>query len=242
MLREHLETIQRVCFAPTPSDADLAALGAPERWATYRRMVRARLVEVIHAALPRTLAAMGEETLSELIARWLAQRAPRTRYFYDVPAEFVEFVLPMFQKDPRPWVEDLARYEIARWAAKHGPSEQAPVTAFSFDHPPVMNPTLAVLRLSYPVHEKPTPADGYAPKETLLCVYRDGNHKPVTWTLNPMAADLVEAWTVGNESVAESVQAVAAARRSAITENYIEKLSEMIADFIDRGILLGSRA
>ncbi len=242
MLREHLEMIQRVCFDESPSQADLNALGSQDRWETYRRMVRTRLVEVIHIALARTLAAVGKETLSSHIATWLAERGPRTRYFREVPIEFAAFVLPALERHELPWVADLARYEIACWSAKHGPADHPPVTAFSFDRPPVVNPVLTVLRLSYPVHEAPTPVAGYMPQDTPLCVYRDPSHAAVTWTLNPVAADLVEAWAPGLQPVAESVKAVAAARGTIIDAHFIEKLSEMIADFIDRGVLLGSRA
>lgn len=242
MLREHLETIQRVCFDEAPSEADLETLGARDRWQTYRRMVRTRLVEVIHIALARTAEAVGEEALSSHIARWLAQRGPTTRYFRQVPIEFAAFVLPALEQHDIPWLADLARYEIACWAAKHGPGDHAPVTTFSFERAPVVNPVLTVLRLSHPVHEGPTPDTGYTPQHTCLCVYRDPKHAAVTWTLNPVAADLVEAWAPGIETVAESVKAVAAARGTLIDTRFIEKLSEMIADFIDRGILLGSQA
>ena len=62
------------------------------------------------------------------------------------------------------------------------------------------------------------------------------------WVLNPMAANLVEAWARGDTTVTESVHEVAAAHATEIGPAFVEKLSTMIADFLTRGILLGARA
>jgi hypothetical protein len=64
----------------------------------------------------------------------------------------------------------------------------------------------------------------------------------VSQTLNPLAADLLQAWRRGEDTVAESVQRVAAAHGTEIGPAFIEKLSALMADFITQGILLGGRA
>jgi hypothetical protein len=57
-----------------------------------------------------------------------------------------------------------------------------------------------------------------------------------------MAADLLEAWQRADQTVAESVQQVAAAHNTQIGPDFIEKLSTLIADFIERRILLGGES
>ena len=64
--------------------------------------------------------------------------------------------------------------------------------------------------------------------------------KPATWVLNDIAAALLDAFADGQGSLAERVQAVTKARDVAIDEHFLERLSAMLADFLERGVLLGS--
>ena len=241
MLREHFNRMQRVCFDEAAANDDLGRLGNEPIWLIYRSMVRNRLVGLIRTALPRSEAAIGEGVFSKMLDSWLADHGPSTRYFRHVPSEFVEFALPKLGSKHPNWVPDLMRYEIAGWEVKHGPSDHPTVGEFAFDKCPVMNPALRLLRLGFSVHEKPTPKDGYPPNETQLCVYRNADHEAITWTLNPIAADIVEAWIPGGKTTTECIQAITQKRGIAIDENFLEKLSTLLADFLEKGILLGSR-
>jgi len=117
-----------------------------------------------------------------------------------------------------------------------------PSAEFAFDGKPVVATAVKVLRLGYPVQNKPTPEAGYEPEPTLLCLYRDKNHKAIPRKLNPLAADLLEAWQHTDQTVAESVQQIAAAPNTEIGPAFIEKLSTLITDFLDRRILLGGHS
>ena len=136
---------------------------------------------------------------------------------------------------------DLADFEGATWDVRYAPRNPAKVGEFAFDRVPVLNPALKVLRLCHGVHELPTPAIGYAREPTILCIYRDQNHQPVPWRLNALAATLVEAWAEEEKTVTETVHQAAAAHDTEIGPVFVEKLSGMIADFLERGILLGAR-
>lgn len=239
MLREHFAAMQRVCFDRAPTDADFESLGSKSAWLIYRSMVRKRLVDVVETALPRTKAAIGESPFEELVSAWLAQDATSTRYFRHVPSEFVLFALPLLKNAHPEWVSDLMRYEICGWEVKHGISQHKSVEEFAFDKYPVMNPALRILRAGFAVHQKPTPKDGYESQATQLCIYRDSKHDAITWTLNPIAADLVEAWIPGDQTITECVQAITQKRGVAIDKHFLEKLSALLADFLEKGILLG---
>ena len=242
MLAERIRAIQRVCFDSEPSEADLDTLGSRERWLVYRGLVRARLVRVIEAALPRTKAAVGKEPLQRMIDEWMSTGGPKTRYFRHVPNELVDFTIPILQDGERAWLADLARYEITAWTVRHAPRDPRPKAELRFDRRPLVGAAVRVLRLDHPVHSGPTPVDGYAPGPTILLVYRNTQHRAVHQKLNPLAADLVEAWQKTEETVAESVQRVAAAHGTEIGPAFIEKLSTLITNFIDQGILLGASA
>jgi hypothetical protein len=239
MLAERAEAMQRVCFGSEPSEADLELLGSRERWLVYRDLVRNRLSHVIGVALARTKSAVGRGVFQKTVDEWYATGGPTTRYLRYVPSELAAFAMPIWRRAEAPWVADLAGYEISAWDVRHGPRDPTPSREFTFDRKPVVATAVKVLRLAYPVHIKPTPEQGYEPEPTILCLYRDKAHKAVPRKLNPMAADLLDAWRTTDQTVAESVQTVATAHDAQIGPEFVEKLSTLIADFIQRGILLG---
>lgn len=239
MLAERAKAIQRVCFDAEPSESDLNLLGSRERWLIYRDLVRHRLIGVVEAALPRSKAAIGDEAFGRAIDEWLSAGGPRTRYFRELPIELAELSIPTWTKTEPAWVAELARFEIGSWEVRHGAPKPAPSAEFAFDRRPVVGEPVRVLRLAYPVHRRPTPESGYEPEATTLCLHRNEEHKAVPHQLNPLAADLLEAWQRGNETVAESVQRIAAEHGSEIGPAFVEKLSAMVADFIERGIIVG---
>ncbi|MEM7138549.1 MAG: putative DNA-binding domain-containing protein [Myxococcota bacterium] len=241
MLSDRIATIERVCFSIEPSESDLAALGSRERWLVYRSLVRQRLVHVVGVALRRTKNAVGADEFQAAADAWLAEGGTSTRYFRHVPRDFASHAAPRWARSTIPWLAALADYEITTWDVRYAPSLDEKVIEFAFDRVPVLNPALAVLRLDYPVHQVPTPSTGYAREETRLCIYRDSHHKPVPSSLNPIAASLVEGWARADKTVAETVHDVAAAHDVEIGPTFVDKLSGMIADFLNRGIIVGAR-
>jgi len=242
MLADHAKAMQRVCFGAEPSEADLELLGSRERWLVYRDLVRNRLNHVIRVALARTRDAIGEDTFACAVDDWFSAGSPKTRYLRHIPGELAEFAIPIWQHTEAPWVADLAGYEITTWDVRHAPADPVPSSEFAFDRRPVVATAVRVLRLAYPVQTKPPPGAGYEPDPTILCLYRDRDHRPIPRKLNPLAADLLEAWRDADQTVAESVQRVAAAHHTHIGPEFIEKLSTLIADFMQRGILLGGHS
>lgn len=234
--------MRRVCFDLEPSETDLATLGSKERWLIYRNLVRGRLVNLIGVALARTKHAVGEEPFERTVDEWLATGGPKTRYFRHVPRELFEFAILLWRAQEPKWLGDLAQYEITAWDVRHAPPNRVSTSDFAFDKVPIVNPAVQILRISYPVHRTPTPASGYQAEPTILCVYRDLNHKPIPWKLNPLAASLFDAWIRADKPVAQTVHAVAAAHNTEIGPIFVEKLSTMIAEAIQRGILLGGHS
>lgn len=234
--------MQRVCFDAEPTETDLRTLGSKERWLVYRELVRHRLRHVVGVALPRTKETMGGQAFGEAIDEWLSMGGPATRFFRHVPRDFFEHAVLEFEKASPAWLADLARYEISRWDVRYARPAPIDVGEFAFDRVPVMNPAAAVVDLSFPVHRTPMPTDGYSAERTILCMYRSKAHQPEPWVLNPLAADLTRAWQRANKTVAESIHEVAAAHQTDIGPGFIDKLSTMIADYLDRGILLGGQA
>jgi len=230
MLANRAKAMQRVLFDPEPSEPDLQLLGSRERWLVYRDLVRSRLVHVVGVALRRTKEAVGDQAFQRVIDEWMSGGGPRTRYLRLVPNELADLALSVWRATEPPWVGDLARYELAAWEVWHAPPDPEPSEPFAFDRRPVVRRAMKVLRLDHPVHQTPTPNSGYDSEATLLCVYRDANHKPATQKLNALAADLLESWQRSDETVTESVERIAAAHNTPIGPAFVEKLSALIRD------------
>jgi hypothetical protein len=245
-LQERQRAITRICFAQEPPEDDLQKLGARDRWLLYRDLVRDRLRNMVKIALPRTVETIGERQFGRAFDAWLGEAPPRTRYIRDVVPEFVQFAVPRFRDEGkvRPWAGDLARYESACWQVRYAEDpDRSTLVDFDFDKVPVLNPALQVLRLDYPVHKKQKVGARYKQNPVNVCVYRDDStFKPETWVLNDFAAELVRSWGSGEQTVTESVKQVAQARGTSIDQAFLEKLSSMLADFLRRGMVLGSRS
>jgi len=99
-----------------------------------------------------------------------------------------------------------------------------------------------VLRLNHRVHEAPTPDDGYVRDAVILCIHRNEGHRAIAQVLNPLAADLLEAWQRSGQTVAESVERIAADHGTEIGPAFVDKLSTLITSFITQGILVGGHA
>lgn len=239
MMRARSEAITRLCFDAAPSEDDLALLGSRERWLLYRTMVRSRFTKVARTAFPRTHAAMGDGAFEAIVDAWLAEGGPRTRYFWQVPLAIADFAAPRLPAAPA-HLADLFRYEVLCWRVRQMPAEDPEAAPFAFERPPVVTPTLELAAFGHPVHLlEPGAAEREEPVQ--LCVYRTPKHGAEALRLTPIAFALLEDWRAGERTVADSVRRVTAARGTAIDQGFVEKLGTLVADLIERGVLLGAK-
>lgn len=247
MIVDHQRHFMQVMLSAEPPAEALEKLGGqPERWLTYRDMVRRRMRGMIRAGLSRTTAAIGEPAYEATYEAWLDDAPPRTRYIREIVPAFAAFAIPRWVADEEVpgWVVDLARLEAAKWEVGYIDVEwpEAPGD-FAFEKVAVMNPTLRQLRLDHPVQKKLDEGEtAYAPKATAVMVYRKQEDDRIyTWFPNALSADLVDGWLAGDAPVTEVVKRVCADHDTAITEEFIESLGGMLAEFIEQGMVLGAR-
>jgi hypothetical protein len=245
MIVDHQRRFFGVLLSAEPSEDDLAKLGGqPERWLLYRDMIRKRMRNMIKSGLPRTVEALGADRYLTSYDAWLAEAAPRARYIREIIQEFAEFAIPRWAADdsgPK-WLPELARFESTWWHVGYEnvvwPSS---VGEFAFEKRAVMNPTLRLMRFGHRVHEKLSEGETeYPAKNCAVVVYRrPDNDRIFSWVPNALSADLIEGWLKGDEIVADVVKRVCEARDVTIDQKFIESLGTMLADFIERSIVLG---
>jgi hypothetical protein len=234
-----------LCCGPEPSSAQFAALGDERIWRLYRELIRKRLLGELRIALPRTHAAAGAEAFERAFDHHMQQNPPRTRFFHAVVGAFADSAAPLFRADPTlpPQLGDLCEYEAALWAVSDLDDRVTlPVVEFAFDRPPLLSPALRLLALRFAVHAPPL-AGCYEPGEFYLCLHRRAEERQAkTWTLNAVTFALMRRWqSEPLLRVDEAVQRVATERGIAVDETFLDRLCTVLADFIERGILLGSR-
>ena len=245
MLKTYQEQVLRVCFDAEANPNDLKALGNEERWLVYRRMVRDRLRRVVSNAFPRTVSEIGEASYFQHFDAWLAATPPSNRYYRGVPEEFATHLRSAWQQTapPAAWMPDLLTLELTRWTRRYALPETSPAsTELTFEAPPLCNPTAQLLRLEHAVQEKPGEGESFSRQPTYICVYRNLPDDQIrSQVLNPVAASMCKLWLEGEMTLTQSVEAACRDAGVGITESFIERLGEMLASFIERGLLLGSR-
>lgn len=242
-LAEVEQAVTRICFALEPQPSDLAITGPDkERWLLYRHMVRQRLFDMLCQGIVRTRKALGDKALQSWFDQWLADDPPRTRFIREIVPAFAAWAGPQFASDAQlpPWLGDVLLLESARWEVGYLPNVLPKHIEFSFEKRPVVSRALRMLKTTYAVHEKEEAAH-YPNVNTNLCVYRkpDTNNAE-TWVLNDIAATLLRTWQLETATITESIQQLSTTRAIAINTSFIEGLSTMLADFLKRGILIGS--
>jgi uncharacterized protein len=242
--------LRSLVLGSEPTVADLAALGAePARWRAYRRMVRARFLETLAHGFERLKSAIGSDRFEALADRFLAEGPPRSPYLRDVPGEFLRFLADQSSRLGRelrlpPYTLDLARYEWAELEAAYAFEEvnAAAVGPFDMQGIAVLTPAHRLLELDYPVHR--WDAHGHdaamAPEPVWLCLYRDAKtHEVTALELTPVTATMLELMQERAKSVTEVVRNAAERRGLTVNVEFIDALSTLLADLIERGVLLG---
>jgi len=237
--------ILSICFQAEPPEAALRALGERERWLLYRELTRDRLIREIQTALPRSCTALGDECLQRAFRQHLDRDPPRTRFFRDVVMAFAASALRTFEGDETlpSHARDLLRYEAALWEVSDleaVPNE--PVEEFSFDRAPVVTPALRLLHVTHAVHLPPDSEASCSPGDFWLCLQLDPEDaRSRTWSLNRTSYSLLAEFQRAQCSAADGVQRVAKQLGRRVTQQFVDHLCESLAQWIEVGILLGSR-
>lgn len=234
-----------VCFEAEPPEAALRSLGDRERWLLYRELTRDRLLREIQSALPRTCAALGEAGLSRAFVAHLDRDPPRTRFFREIVLAFATSARATLDGEPGlpTHLFDLLRYEAAVWEV--GDLEAASaggVADFAFDRVPVVTPGMRLLELEHAVHLPAEAENSCAPGKFWLCVQQAaGNARSRTWSLNATSYALLAEFQRGERSAADGVAHVASELGRKVNPEFVDHLCESLAQWIEVGIVVGSR-
>jgi hypothetical protein len=243
-------------FASDAPDTAFAAFGAtPARWQVYRRMVRSRLADNIEHGFARLAAIAGADRFHALVDRFLAVDPPRSHYLRDVPAEFLRFFEANGDELTRSfalpaYARDLARFEWSELetAYSHQETSACEVGPLEMDRLAVLSPALRLIELGYPVHRLGTEAGPALARDAQLdpapfslCLYRDAKtHEVAVLELTPVTASMLALMQGSHLTLTAVVRNAAVAVGVTVDVAFVEALSTLLADLVERGVVLGS--
>lgn len=230
---------------PDPTAAALSAMG-DARIGVYRSLVRGSIHGLFAKLLPRTLARL-EGAGSVWIDRWLAEEGPRSRILRELIDEWVAWAGPRWRADPSvaDHLVDLLRHEAVEMATGAAPPPAPPPgmsPEFALDAALVCDPSARIARYDHAIHRLPEELDdrSSAPAEpTALLVYRDREHSVRFLHLSPLAAAISERLIAGL-TVKEALFTGTQALDIELDDEVLARVTRLLADFAERGIILGS--
>lgn len=224
-----------------------ALLAAPRRLALYRKLVRGNVTSVCEAILERGhahLEHLSRGLWDAAIDAYLASGGPRTPHLRDVPGELLSVLLPRVVQDARipAYVADLFRLELAELTIGAHPDLPVPTDLEELDaeRPVLLRGPSQRLRATFAVHEASNdPCTPPEARDTRLFVYRNPSQDVMVVVLSPFADELLERLLLG-ETLGASIGGAAAALGVPITEPLLAEVAKWLADFGERGVLLGA--
>ncbi len=224
----------------------LAMLAGPPRLGIYRRLVRNNLEGVTRKLLGRTRARF-ESAFDQSFDAFVEEVGPRTHYLRDVPSEFLAWVRPRWAASAEvpAYASDLATHELVEFAVGIAPKprENDALGDITVDRVLVFADALRLVRYAHAVHTLPSlsslrtvPAE----RPVSLLVYRDDTDAVRFLELTPLAANITERLLEGAR-LASALGPACEAEKITLDDAVLADVARLLADFGERGILLGAR-
>jgi len=217
----------------------------------YRRMVHSRLRGVVEEYLPRTAAVLGNPRMRSEIAAFMAEQAPHTVYFRDIPGEFLAWAAPRWAVDPElpPYLVDLATHEWLDGEVANDPAggEPASELPLALERPVQLDGTTRLRRYAFAVHHLITAPPGAAPEPpaaepTALLAYRDRDTLRVRLLELTARAAAVCARLLAGEVLQLALAGACTDIGEPMNDEFLASMAGFLADLGERGVLLGARA
>lgn len=228
-----------------PADRE-ALLASPRRLSLYRKLVRGNVTAVCEAILERGhahLQHVAEGAWDAAIDAYLANGGPRTPHLRDVPSELCAVLVPRLMQDARcpSYVIELLRLDLAEFLlGAH--VDLAPVGATDIDaeKPVLLRGPHERLRTTHAVHEATSDPKVPVPvRDTRLFLYRNAQNDVSVVVLTPFADELL-AGLLNGATLGAAIGEAAAVLRVPVSEGLLTEVAKWLADFGERGVLLGA--
>lgn len=247
-LRDRFEQAPEATLAELGLDErDRAGMlsAGPQRLLAYHAMVHARLLGTIRTFIGGAADRLGRDRLRAEVDAWIADPGPTTRYFRDIPAEFLAWAQPRWEADESlpSWLPELAAHQVMIRTVRNDPREVGEQTGrgLDLDAPIACNPTVRVLRYRWAVHRLPKqlgPEDQPAEVPAIVIGYRNRAEQASFVEIKPRSAHMLEL-LLGGASMREALFGACEAMGETLDDSILSVTALTLANLIDRHVLLG---
>lgn len=215
-----------------------------QRMRLYRSLVYKNLESFLLTCFPVLRKILGDRRWSRLVSGFLANHHSSSPFFREIPDEFIRFLesegaLPA---DYPEFVLELAHYEwieLVLSTSTDTPDWDAIDPAGDLlEQRPVLNPVLANLRYSWPVHHI-APRVRVSPAETYLLVFRDVSDQVQFIEINALTSRLVHLLKSAERTGRATLETIAMESGHPSLEVVIRGGLKVMRDLQMRGALLG---
>ena len=219
-----------------------------QRMRLYRRLVYQNLENLLLKCFPVLRKVLGERRWSGLVRSFLANHRSNSPFFHDIPGEFIQFLQ---EQDTIPaeypkFVLELAHYEwieLMLSISEEQPAwesidEEINLEGSILEQYPALNPVLANLGYSWPVH-RIAPRSRVSPTETYLLVFRDRNDQVQFIEINVFTSRLIQLLETGEYTGRMALEIIAVESRHPSPEAVIAGGLKVMQDLAARGAILG---
>lgn len=214
------------------------------RMEIYRKLVYNNLETFLLACFPVLHKVLGKGRWERLLRRFLVTHRSHSPYFRQIPEEFIQFlqgneVLPGNYPG---FVLELAHYEWVELALSVSTEaanwESIDQEGSLLENRPILNPVLANLRYSWPVH-RIAPRSRIAAAETWLLAFRDTSDEIRFMEINAFTSRLIALLETGRHTGGEALKIITAESGHPSPEVVIQGGVEVMHELRRRGALLG---
>lgn len=232
---------------PERDRRQLESLG-PKRLGTYRRLVRATLLDTFRAQLPMVAEHLGRH-LGPWVDRFLVESPPRSPVLRDVAFEFARWAVPAWRRSNLlpPWLGALARYELLEFDCHTAARDESPLEAGGLapDLPVAFASTCRFGRFDW---RAPDLAGGASVLERAsreangIVFVRDDANAVLTRVFHGVEAEALVELLVRRRPFSEGVQAAFASEGMEVTREALGSIGRLFERLFDDGIVRGSIA
>lgn len=214
------------------------------RMGIYRRLVYSNLESFLLTCFPVLHKALGKRKWARLVRSFLATHRSQSPFFRQIPDDFIQFLqtAEALPADYPEFVLELAHYEwieLALSVSNCTPDWEAIDRQGSLlEQGPVLNPVLANLVYSWPVH-RIGPGTRVTPTLTCLLVFRDSGDEVRFIEINAFTSRLIDLLSSGEHTGRAALELVAVESHHPSPDVVIQGGLEIMRDLQARGALLG---
>lgn len=217
------------------------------RMQVYTELLYNNIESFILKCFPVLRKILSDAQWDALVRQFFAKHQCNTPYFKEIPAEFIQFLQEEWQPEEQlnfpAFVVELAHYEWLELAL-HIAHDEAYIglnrTGDLLTETPVLNPTYCLQAYQFPVHRISPDFQPNEVEPTILLVYRDQQEQIQFMVLNAVTARLLEILSqeiIGETALLQLAQEMQHPNPSEL----LQFGTQLLTDFREKGIILGSR-